>query len=286
MSDTATGPDSDYKASVRREWAMAAPGWARWFDVTEAERAGRAVTAVLLKRAELEVGNDVLDVGAGYGEPGLTAAALVGPTGSVTCLDISGDMLAFAEARARRAGLKNVTFVEADVEMHEVGRARYDVVLSRAALMYASDPLATLRRLHAALRPGGRLAAAVWATPEKVAFAAPVGVMLEMDVIEPPPPGPGPFALGADGALEGLVREAKFDDVEAGNVTAVYELPSPEACTQWLKDVAPPITELVAEKSAEVQDAVWARVTGRGPPFRATTAGCDCHAPPSGREDG
>ena len=62
---------------------------------------GPAITRVLLEQARLRPGDVVLDVGSGYGEPGLSAAAEVGEDGHVTCLDISGDMLAFAEERAR-----------------------------------------------------------------------------------------------------------------------------------------------------------------------------------------
>ncbi len=267
MRETDIRPDPDYKAGVRREWTMAAPGWERWFETTEAPGAGRAVTAVLLEQANLRPGDTVLDVGAGYGEPGLSAAAAVGPSGSVTCLDISGDMLGFAERRARHAGLTNVTFVEADIESHQLPDDAFDAVLSRAALMYVSDPLATLRRLRAALRPNGRLAIAVWATPDRVAFSRPVGVMIEMGVIDPPPPGPGPFALGEDGVLAGLVTAAGFTDVRVDTAVAVYETPSREACTQWFRDVAPPITELVADQPADVQAQIWERVTEAWAPF-------------------
>ena len=251
----------EYKASVRHEWRLAAPGWERWFDTTEAPEAGRAITAPLLEHAELRPGDRVLDVGAGYGEPGLSAAGLVGPTGNVTCLDISGDMLAFAERRARAAGLTNVVFVEADIEDHPLGVGEFDVVVSRAALMYAVDPLATLQRIRDALRPEGRLSVAVWANPDRVAFSLPVGVMVEMGVIDPPPPGPGPFALGGEGALEELVRAAGFVDVRSGTAVATYSTPTAEECTRWFRDVVPPITELIAGHPADVQAEVWARVT-------------------------
>jgi enediyne biosynthesis protein CalE5 len=268
MTETdTTQDDRSYKAAVRHEWTTAAPGWERWFDTTEAPSAGRAITAVLLEQASLRHGDTVLDVGAGYGEPGLSAAAAVGPSGSVTCLDISGDMLGFAERRAHQAGLTNVSFVEADIEGHALPDEAFDVVLSRAALMYASDPLSTLRRLRSALRPDGRLAVAVWATPDRVAFSLPVGVMIEMGVIDPPPPGPGPFALGEDGVLEGLVRAAGFTAVRLDMAVAVYETPSAEACTRWIRDVAPPITELVADQPTAVQVQIWDRVTDAWAPF-------------------
>jgi trans-aconitate methyltransferase len=177
-------------------------------------------------------------------------------------------MLAFAETRARAAGLSNVSFVEADIEAFELAPASLDVVLSRAAIMYASNPCETLRRLHCALRPGGRLAVAVWATPDKVAFATPVAVMIETLGVAPPAGRPGPFTLGADGVLEELVRDAGFTDVVARTALAVYETASAEACTEWIRAVSPPITELIADQPASVQQDVWDRVTRAWAPFQ------------------
>jgi SAM-dependent methyltransferase len=268
VSSTEINRDHNYKASVRRAWTAAAAGWQQWLDTLEAEDAGRTLTRVLLERAGLQHGDVVLDVGSGYGEPGLSASTAVGPDGHVTCLDISGDMLAFAETRARAAGLANVAFVEADIEAFELVPASLDVVLSRLAIMYTSNPLETLRRLHTALRPGGRLALAVWATPDKVAFATPIAVMIETLGIEPPAAGPGPFALGADRALEELVRDAGFTNVVAGTALAVYETASAEACTQWIRDVSAPVTELIADQPASVQQDVWDRVTRAWAPFQ------------------
>jgi SAM-dependent methyltransferase len=266
---TASPPnDRTYKDSVRREWTAAAVGWRKWIDTIEAENAGRVLTRVLLEEAAVRRGHRVLDVGSGYGEPGLSAAKAVGPTGHVTCLDISADMLAFAEERGRSCGLANVTFVEGDIETTQLEPEGFDVVLSRATLMYAADPLGTLQRLKASLRPGGRLAVAVWATPDKVAFATPVPVMVNMLGIDVPTAGPGPFALGGDGVLESLVREAGFADVVSGTTVVTYQTPSAEACTGWVRDVAPPITELIADQPVSVQEQVWERVTQAWAPFQ------------------
>ncbi len=217
--------DGTYKDDVRREWTAAATGWRKWIGTIEAEGAGPVLTSALLQQAGVGRGDHVLDVGSGYGEPGLSAAQAVGPTGHVTCLDISADMLAFAKERSRGCGLDNVTFVEGDVETTQLEPEGFDVVLSRATLMYAADPLATLQRLKAALRPGGRLSVAVWATPDKVAFATPVPVMVDMLGIAPPTAGPGPFALGGDGVLETLVREAGYTDVASGTAVVTYAMP-------------------------------------------------------------
>jgi SAM-dependent methyltransferase len=253
--------DHDYKETVRREWTAAAAGWRKWYPTQEADAAGRAVTRVLLQQAGLQMGDVVLDVGSGYGEPGLSAAALVGADGHVTCIDISGDMLAFAEERARNAALTNVSFLEADVEDADLEPGHYDAVVSRAALMYATDPVETLRRLRGALRSGGRISVGVWATPDKVAFATPVPIMAEMLGLDLPSGGPGPFALGQPGALANLVAQAGFGEVATGTALAIYEVADPETCTQYLRDCAPPIVDLIADQPVAVQEGVWRRVT-------------------------
>ena len=268
MTDSPSDNGRTYKQAVRREWSAAATGWKKWIDCTEGVRAGPVLTKVLLDQVRVRPGDRVLDFGSGYGEPGLSAARVVGPTGHVTCLDISPDMLAVAEERASTSGLSNVTFVEGDIETAQLEPQGFDVVLSRATLMYATEPAATLQRLKETLRPGGRLALAVWATPDKVAFATPVPVIVEMLGIDAPTAGPGPFALGGDGVLETLVRDAGFTEVTSGTAVVTYETPNRDACTEWLRDVAPPITEMVADQPVSVQEQVWQRVTEAWAPFQ------------------
>ena len=60
---------------------------------------------------------------------------------------------------------------------------------------------------------------------------------------------------------------AGFVDVHAGTAVAVYETPSASACTQWLRDVAPPFTELLANHPDDVQEQVWEHVTQAWAPF-------------------
>ena len=288
MSETHTQSDQQYKAGVRREWAMAAPGWERWFETTESEHAGRVITQALLDAAKLKAGDAVLDVGAGYGEPGLSAAAAVGPTGHVTCLDISGDMLAFAERRARQAGLRNVDFVEADIETHST-RAERVRCGSRAAprsctratrwpRSAASTPLCA---------PAGASRSPSGPRPDRVAFAVPVGVMIEMGVIDPPTPGPGPFALGEDGLLAELVRSAGFEDVSSGSASRNLR----DAVTGGVHSVAarrsaahhgahrPPPERRSGERCGRASPT-------RGRPSKMTPAQCGFRARPSGSAHG
>jgi SAM-dependent methyltransferase len=267
MTGTSTCDPKQYKADIRTEWRDAAPGWRAWLPVLEAEAGGRAVSRSLIELAGIGPGDQVLDVAAGYGEPGLTAARAVLPGGRVVCTDISDEMLAVGRERAAIEGLGNVTFIQRDAEELSFDAASFDAVLSRQGLQFLPDVAGALARLHLFLKPHGRLGAAVWGPPEDVQFAAPVPVIRAELALPPPPGGPGPFALADPARLVGLVEAAGFIDVETGTVTAVYEFSSPEDSTSWLRDVAPPISSLVDGQPPAVQERVWAKVTEAWTPY-------------------
>lgn len=268
MPPTSTFDPVRYKDAARSEWRGAAAGWRTWAGVLEAPDAGLAVSRRLVELAGIGPGSAVLDLAAGYGEPGLTAAAVAGPGGRVVCADISGPMLAVGRERAAAAGLGNLEFVEADAEELAVPEASFDAVLSRQGLQFLPDVGGTLARLRSFLVPGGRLAAAVWGPPAQVAFAAPVPVIRAELALPPPPAGmPGPFALADAARLAALVEAAGFAEVATGTVTATYRFASPGQATRWLRDVAPPITALVAGQPPEVQERLWDRATAAWAPF-------------------
>jgi enediyne biosynthesis protein CalE5 len=268
MMKTTTFDPAQYKADLRTEWRDAAPGWRAWVDVLEAANGGHAVSRTLVELAGIGPGDAVLDVAAGYGEPGLTAARAVAPGGRVVCTDISGEMLAVGRERAAAAGLDNLEFLEGDAEELAFPEASFDAVLSRQGLQFLPDVPGMLARLRSFLKPHGRLAAAVWGPPQTVQFAAPVPVIRAELGLPPPPAGiPGPFALADADQLVGLVEAAGFTDVATGTVTAIYQTDSPELATRWLREVAPPITALVDPQPPEVQERVWAKVTQAWAPF-------------------
>jgi SAM-dependent methyltransferase len=256
-----------YKASIRTEWRDAAPGWRAWVDVLEAEDGGAAVSRSLVQLAGIGPGDAVLDVATGYGEPGLTAARAAASGGHVVCTDISGEMLAVGSERAAAEGLDNLQFIECDAEALAFEEASFDAVLSRQGLQFLPDVADVLARLHAFLKPHGRLAAAVWGPPQAVQFAAPMPLIRAELQLPPPPAGPGPFALGDADQLAGLVEAAGFTDVGTGTVTAIYQTGSPELATRWLREVAPPISSLIDSQPPEVQQRLWAKVTQAWAPY-------------------
>ena len=95
-----------------------------------------------------------MDLGTGTGEVALLVAEAVGPDGSVLAVDRAADGLAYAATKFADRGVTNIELVEADVASY-VPDEPVDAVLGRLVLSYLPDPVATIRRLLGAIRPGG-----------------------------------------------------------------------------------------------------------------------------------
>lgn len=202
---------------------------ARWLRRAEGvERQLAPVSDLLFAAARLRAGERVLDVGCGTGPTTVLAAEAVGPTGAVTGVDISREMLDAAAANVRD-GLAPIDWVQADAVTWDPPEAMFDIVLSRFGVMFFSDPLAAFSNLARAVRPGGRLAMAVWPSrDESDVFAVPlramVGVFRSRRVhslangtdleaflaID----DEGPFSLSDTAQLTTLLNDAGWGDVD------------------------------------------------------------------------
>src|SRR5437763_83182 len=120
------------------------------------------VTESLIKEADLTEGDAVLDVAGGSGEPSLTIAETVGPTGSVTYTDAVAEMVTAAESEAQRRGLTNVTFRQCAADSLPFEDNSFDAVVCRLGIMFFPDPLAGLREMLRVTKRWARLSLAGW----------------------------------------------------------------------------------------------------------------------------
>ena len=107
------------------------------------------------RRARIAPGQIVLDVGAGPGYAALDLAEIVGREGRVIALERSRRFLEVLSARASARGLEQLESHEADVVSSDFGVRGADAAWCRWVLCFVSDPRAVIRRIRAALRPGG-----------------------------------------------------------------------------------------------------------------------------------
>jgi SAM-dependent methyltransferase len=239
-------------------WSAAAPSWQEHAEFVE-ER-GAVVSAAMLAVADLQPGDEVLELGCGPGGVGLAAADVVGADGHVVLSDVVPAMTAIAEERAQRKGLRNVDVRELDMEHIDVPDASFDKVLCREALMLVADPTAAARETLRALRPGGRAVFAVWgpaaANPWLSALLDAVSAQLGAPV--PPPGMPGPFALSDDGALAGVLSAAGFSAVEVREVATPLHVASIDEWWTVVPSLAGPVAALINSLPDDVTSAMRA----------------------------
>ena len=115
------------------------------------------VTRAWLDSAGLEPGMTVADLGCGPGDVTLAVAERVGPGGAVVGVDGAARPLERARERAQQAGLRQVTFEQADVTRWRPARP-LDAVVGRFILLHLPDPVAQVARVAGLVRPGGVVA--------------------------------------------------------------------------------------------------------------------------------
>ncbi|MGI8497715.1 MAG: class I SAM-dependent methyltransferase [Gemmatimonadaceae bacterium] len=249
-----------YKATTREQWQAAAEAWDRW-GPTLHEWLGKA-TELMLDMSGVGSGDNVLDVAAGAGEQTIVIARRVGPTGSVLATDISPSILDFAQKAAVEAGLKNVKTRVMDGENLELPDDSFDAVLSRVGLIYFPDQHKALAGMKRVLKPGGRVGAITYSTPENNRFfSVPVSIIRRRAQLPPPLPGqPGPFSLGAPGVLEAAYEKAGFRDVQVRLVPSPLRLPSAAECVRFEQESFGALHQMLVGVPQAERQSVWEEI--------------------------
>jgi len=110
--------------------------------------------------ADLQPGEDVLDLGSGGGIDVLLSARRVGPTGKAYGVDMTAEMLELAEANKAKAGVTNADFLEGRIEAVPLPDGSVDVVVSNCVINLSADKEAVFAEANRVLRGNGRLAVA------------------------------------------------------------------------------------------------------------------------------
>ncbi len=173
-------------------------------------------------------GESVLDVACGTGVMALAAAGRVGPAGRVLGTDISERMVEHATQRAKAQDVANATFARMDGERLDAPSDSTDLAYCALGLMYMPDPDQAMREIHRLLRPGGRVAIAVWGQRARCGWS-PIFPIVDEEVASEV--CPLFFQLGHAGMLEDLCARTGFIDVHEHRVDAVLDYANgEEAC--------------------------------------------------------
>jgi len=168
------------------------------------------VTHALVENARIDRGYAVLDIATGPGEPALDVAAFVGPEGRVVGTDLVPEMVAAARRESDRLALGNTQFDVAPADRLPFPADAFDAVISRFGIMFFPSPVGAVREMLRVLKPGRKLAVAVWHCAEKNPFFYTTSRIVER-FIDPPPPAPDApdaFRFASPGKLRDVFVEA------------------------------------------------------------------------------
>jgi len=198
---------------ILQEWRSSAPYWERHASTFRVMFA--PVTHALIKDAGIVKGQLVLDVAGGAGEPSLTIAETVGPTGSVIFTDAVAEMVAAAQSEAQQRGVTNIDFRQCSGDSLPFESASFDAVVCRLGAMFFPDPPVALREMLRVIKPNGALALVVWHKSELNPFLHLVTDVLSRYVETPPADtdAPGAFRFAEPGVLAHILREAGATNV-------------------------------------------------------------------------
>jgi SAM-dependent methyltransferase len=173
------------------------------------------LTTGLVEEARIGVGDKVLDIGGGSGEPSLTIAGIVGPTGSVTFTDPVAGMVETAQAEAGRRALTNIQFKQCAADELPFADGTFDVAVGRLSAMFFADPVTALREVLRVIRSGGNVSFAVWGPEESNPFFTAVNDVVDRFVPSPPqdPDAPDAFRFAVPGKLAGILENAGAENV-------------------------------------------------------------------------
>lgn len=222
---------------------------------------------VFLDHVPVWEGARLLDVACGTGIVARSAAALLGPGGSVVGVDLNPGMLTVAAAKAPKGG-PSFDWREGDVADLPFPGGSFDIVLCQQGLQFFPDKAAALREMHRVLAPGGRLALCVWRTVEHSPCNQATALGLARHIsIEEATRIQAPFALGDPDVLRSLIAEAGFTGIEIAEAVLTRRmLPPAESIPGHLAST--PVAAAVAALDAAARDALVADIAEALAPYR------------------
>jgi len=244
-----------FRENLHLEWTgdKTVAAWRKWHAQIAAFT--RGATEAILESAHLRPGMRVLDLASGVGDPALSIASEVAPSGRVTATDLGPGMISLAEELARKKGLSNIEFREASAEALPFADESFDVLTCRFGIMFFPDLPKALRECLRVLKRGGRVVFVAWGKKEQPFFTTTAGIILKHVPVPPPPPdpdGPSLFMFGERDRLRRALEAAGFSNVhEEDRIIPGRWASSAEEYWEQFTEVAAPFRPLLDQLTPE-----------------------------------
>ena len=249
-------------------WNRFSPGWKKWDELTMnfLKPMGDEIIH-LIKPKGVDM---VLDVASGTGEPGLTIATRL-KGGMVVISDLAEEMLNVAREKAAYRGIKNVKIVSSDVSTLPFPDNSFDAISCRFGFMFFPDMLIAAKEMTRVLKPGGRIATAVWNVPEKNFWSMAIMSIINKDMHLTPPPveDPGLFRCAKSGLVADLFRQAGLKNISEKEVSGRLNTRTTELYWDFMTEVAAPVVSALSNADnslrLKIKDEVFKSVNQKYP---------------------
>ena len=151
-------------SEVKSHWVKKSAAWNEWADLIQ--KMAAKFNEPLLNLANLSKGQHILDLASGAGEPAISAAKIVGPTGFCCATDFVPEML--FGIKDRKDFCENLFLSAADMQTLPFVDRSFDRVICRFGIMFVPDIDKVISELQRVLRPNGRVAFMVWGDRKSV----------------------------------------------------------------------------------------------------------------------
>jgi len=236
-------------------WNKFSPGWKKWDDLFM-DFMG-PIRDEIIRMLDPKDKDAVLDVAAGTGEPGLTIASKL-KGGKVVITDLAQDMLAIAKENAARRGIHNIETRACDVCEMPFADHTFDAVSCRFGFMFFPDTLLAAKEMARVLKPGGRVAAAVWNVPEKNFWVTAImgAINRNMELPAPSPDAPGMFRCAKEGYLTNLFEQAGLKNISVTEVSGKLNCKTTDVYWNAMNEVAAPVVAALSKADDAVKEKI------------------------------
>ena len=266
----------EIREQQKQSWNKFSAGWKKWDAMTMdfLNPMGQEIIASINPSGS----DNILDIAAGTGEPGLTIAALLNG-GKVTITDLSEDMLTIAKENAATKGISNIETIACDVCELPFADNSFDAISCRFGFMFFPDMQLAANEMARVLKPGGKIATSIWNVPEKNFWVTAImGTINKNMELPPPPPGaPGMFRCAKPGLMKEIFEKAGFQNIKEKEVASKLNSVTVETYWNMMTEIGAPIVAALSKADdgirKKIKNEVFELVSQKYPGHVAIDAG-------------